>query len=112
MHNAGSEQLSALKRLLRYLQKSADKGLRYDFSASAKFKKGVYDYYDESHADCPDTLKSTLAYVFYFEGCPITWNSKLHSLITTSTDHSEYCAAAKAGSEAKWLETPLHLYRT
>jgi hypothetical protein len=28
----------------------------------------------------------------------------LHSFITTSTNHSEYCAAAKAAREAKWLE--------
>ena len=28
----------------------------------------------------------------------------MHSVITTSTNHSEYCAAAKAAREAKYLE--------
>ena len=51
-----------------------------------------------------DTRKSTLAYVYFFEGCTISWHTKLHSLVTTSTNHSEYCAAAKAGREAKWIE--------
>ena len=49
-------------------------------------------------------MKSTLAYLFFFEGCAISWNSKLHTVITTSTNHSEYCAAAKAAKEAKSIE--------
>ena len=49
-------------------------------------------------------MKSTLAYIFFLEGCPISWYTKLHTYITTSTNHSEYCAAAKAARESKWLE--------
>jgi hypothetical protein len=50
------------------------------------------------------TRRSTMAHVFFFSGCIISWHSKLHSYVTTSTNHSEYCAAAKAAREAKWLE--------
>jgi hypothetical protein len=75
----------------------------FDFS-SPKTQTGVYGYYDAAHADCPDTLRSTLAYVMFFESCPLSWNSKLHSFVTTSTNHSEYCAAAKAAKEAKWFD--------
>ena len=56
------------------------------------------------HADCPDTLRSTCAYVFYLAGSPISWHTKLHTVLTTSTNHSEYCAAAKAAREAKWWD--------
>ena len=73
-------------------------------ATSASVKTGLYGYYDAAHADCPDTMKSTLAYVFFFEGCPVSWHSKLHTYVTTSTNHSEYCAAAKAAKEAKWWE--------
>jgi hypothetical protein len=47
-----------------------------------------------------------MAYVGFLDSCPICWQTKLHSvtLITLATNHSEYCAAAKAGREAKWLE--------
>ena len=45
-----------------------------------------------------------MAYLFFYEGCVISWHSKLHSYVTTSTNHSEYCAAAKAAAEAKFLE--------
>ena len=103
MHNPGPKHTQALKRLIRYLKYAMTLGLVYDFS-SAPPKGGVYSYYDASHADDVDTRRSTLAYVFYFEGCIISWNTKLHTYITTSTNHSEYCAAAKAAREAKWFE--------
>ena len=106
MHNPGQAHITSLKRVLRYLKHTANVGLKYDFSpaTSASVKTGLYGYYDAAHADCPDTMKSTLAYVFFFEGCPVSWHSKLHTYVTTSTNHSEYCAAAKAAKEAKWWE--------
>ena len=107
MHNPGPAHVTALKRALRYLAATTDKGLVYEFGPNGKSKScktGVYGHYDASHADCPDTLKSTLAYVKFFEGGPLSWHTKLHSLLTTSTNHSEYCAAAKAAREAKWIE--------
>ena len=106
MHNPGRTHIVALKRLMRYLHATADHGLKFDFSplTAAGAKTGIYGYYDASHADCPDTMRSTCAYVFFLSGCPISWHTKLHTVITTSTNHSEYCAAAKAAREAKWWE--------
>lgn len=102
MHNPGPQHGVALKRLLRYLKGTMNHGLKYS-SAQAP-RDGVYGYFDASHADCPDTRRSTLAFVYFFFGCPISWHSKHHSYVTTSTNHSEFCAAAKAAKEAKWLE--------
>ena len=108
MQNPGNDHIMALKRLLRYVKATKDYGLKFDFSpASLHAKCGVYGYYDASHADCLDTLKSTMAHVFFFFGCPLSWHTKLHTYITTSTNHSEYCAAAKAAREAKWWDTTL-----
>ena len=103
MHNPGRVHIIALKRTLRYLNATANYGLSYDFSKNKSAKTGIYGYYDASHADCPDTMRSTLGYTFYFERCIISWHTKLHTVITTSTNHSEFCAAAKAAKEAKWL---------
>ena len=91
---------------MRYLHATANYGLKYDYSplTAAGAKAGIYGYYDASHADCPDTLRSTCAYVFYLAGSPISWHTKLHTVLTTSTNHSEYCAAAKAAREAKWWD--------
>ena len=103
MQNPGAAHIAALKRLLRYLHGTAEQGLHYDFSGDVP-RSGIYGYYDASFADDADTRRSTMAYVFFFEGCPISWKSKLHSYITTSTNHSEYCASAKAAREAKMFK--------
>ena len=35
------------------------------------------------------------------------FEASLHSFLTTSTNHSEYCAGSKAAKEAKWWENYL-----
>ena len=52
-----------------------------------------------------DTRRSTVAYVFFFSGCALSWKTKLHSFVTTSTNHSELVASAMAAREAKYLWT-------
>ena len=104
MHNPGKPHVAALKHLLRYLVGTKDYGLRYTFGGGGD-ELGVNGYFDAAHADCPDTYRSTMAYVFFFDKCPISWHTKLHSFVTTSTNHSEYCCSAKACREAKWLDS-------
>ncbi len=98
MHNPGEAHMTALKRILRYLKGTCTHGLLYDFSKPMS-GPGIQGYYDAAHADCPDTMRSTCAYVFFQDDCPISWHTKLHSCVTTSTDHSETAGAAKAGRE-------------
>jgi len=45
-----------------------------------------------------------MAYLFFYEGCVISWSTKLHSYVTTSSNHSEYVCSAKAAREATWLD--------
>ena len=104
MHNPGQVHFAMLKRLLRFMSTTKDYGLVYDFGPRNTNPGKIYGLYDSAHADCPDTRKSTNAYCFFLGGCPISWNTKLHTYVTTSTNHSEYCAAAKAAREAVWLQ--------
>ena len=106
MHNPGTEHIRALKRLLRYLKGTHTRCLVYDFSAPPPLS-GAYGYYDAAHADDIDTRRSTMAYIFLYEGCAISWATKLHTYVTTSTNHSEYVASSKAAREAKWLHPVL-----
>ena len=107
MHNPGHAHFALLKRLLRFMRSTRDHGLVYDFGPRNASIPKAYGLYDAAHADCIDTLRSTLAYIFFLAGCPISWHTKLHTYITTSTNHSEYCAASKASSEAVWLQNVL-----
>ena len=106
MANPGAVHIAALKRLLRWIIANAHYHLVYDFSKEPT-KAGAYGYYDAAHADDPDTKRSTMGYVFFYSGCCISWQSKLHTFLTTSTNDSEYCAAGKTGKEAKWLHNML-----
>ena len=101
MQNPGPNHVSALKRLLRYLKGTVEYKLVYSF-ASPPVRTGVYGYFDSAHADDVDTCRSTMAYLFFYEGCLISWHSKLHTYVTTSTNHSEYVASAKTAREACW----------
>ena len=57
--------------------------------------------------DCVDSSRSTLAYLFFFYGQVVTWYSKLHTFVTTCSNHSEYAAMFQAAKEAQsiynWL---------
>ena len=67
-------------------------------------RSGVYAYFDAAFADDVDTRRSTMAYLFFYEGCLLSWHSKLHTMVTLSTNHSEYVASAKCAREAIWWE--------
>jgi hypothetical protein len=100
MSNPGAVHWAGLLFLIKYIKGSADVGLCYDFSEQVK---GLHGFTDASYADCPDTSRSTLGYAFFYGPAPISWYSKLHSFVTTSTNHSEYAALALGAKEAKWL---------
>ena len=102
MSNPGEAHWQALKHLLRYLRGTSSLGLHFDFSKPASLP-GVHGYSDASFADCPDSSKSTVAYAFFLEGAIISWYSKLHTYVTTCTNHSEYAALFLAAKEAQWL---------
>lgn len=121
MANPGPKHVKQLKRLLRYIKGTIDLALSYDFSSDPP-REGLYGYHDSAQADDVDTSRSTMAYVFQWYGATISWQSKLHSSVTLSTNHSEYVCAAKAAREAAWLRkifsgiglerdvTPIDLY--
>ena len=104
MHNPGKPHMAALKHLLRYVAGTKDYGLCYSFREPGA-EQGFNGCFDAAHADCPDSYKSTMAYIFFFNKCAVSWRTKLHTFVTTSTNHSEYCASAKACREAKWLDS-------
>ena len=102
MQAPGEVHVKFLKRGLRYLRGKTDLGLVYDFTG-APLRHGLYGFFDASHADDLDTRRSTVAYVFFYSGCAVSWKTKLHSFVTTSTNHSELVASAMAAREAKFI---------
>ena len=102
MANPGDTHWQLLKHLIRYLKGTKNKGLLFDFSRPAPVA-GLHGYCDSSHADCPDSRHSTLAYVYLLDNAVLSWHSKLHTYVTSCTNHSEYAALFVAAKEAQWL---------
>ena len=98
MSNPGPVHWQALKHLIRYLKGTMNLGLFLDSVSTP----GLHGYTDASYADCIDTSKSTIGYVFFYGGS-VSWFSKLHTFVTTSTNHSESAALAAGSKEAQWL---------
>ena len=93
----------AVKRILRYLKGTKDKGmiltpfddLRVDCYVDADF---AGQYQSEDHQD-PTCVKSRSGYLITFLGCPLLWGSKLQTQIALSTMEAEYIALSHAMRE-------------
>jgi len=90
----------ALKKIIRYLKKTAEKGM----IISPDRSKGLECYVDASFCEGwssdaivdPTNCYSRTGYVIRLFGCPIIWVSKLQTEITLSTTESEYVALSQA----------------
>ena len=93
----------AVKRIVRYLLDTKDKGLVFkpDLSrglecfVDADFAGG---WKDSDHSS-PESVLSRSGYVIMYAGCPIYWCSKLQTEIALSTTESEYIALSSAMRE-------------
>jgi hypothetical protein len=90
----------AVKRIVRYLLATKDKGLilkptttlTLDMFVDADFA-GMWH---KEFADLRDNVLSRTGFVITFCGCPISWCSKLQTEIALSTTESEYIALSTA----------------
>ena len=101
MSNPGDIHWKQLKHLIRYMAGTQEWGLTYEMGEENEH--AVKGFSDSSFGDCPDTGRSTLAYVFTYHKAILSWYSKLNGYVTLSTNHSEYSALAVAAREAEWL---------
>jgi histone deacetylase 1/2 len=97
----------AIKRILRYLKRTKDKGLILSMNAS----KGLECYVDADFAggyrkedtSNPRDLLSRCGYVIKYANCPIVWSSKLLSTLSMSSTEAEYQSMSMAMREMIFL---------
>ena len=99
MHDPREPHLSALKRVLRYLQGTLDLGLHLHRTSPADLTV----YTDADWAGCPDTRKSTSGYAVFLGDNLISWSSKRQPTVSRSSAEAEYRAVANGVAEASWL---------
>ena len=104
MSNPAERHFKLLKGVIRYLSKTRTLGIT--FGDTKSFDHGsspVIVYTDSDFAGCKDTRRSRTGYVLMLYGGPVSWTSKLQSVVATSTAESEYIACAAAAREAVWF---------
>ena len=81
--NPGEVHFEGLVNLLRYIRDNKTLGLKYHADlndapvtdllrqANLKTKNHLMDFSDSSWQDCPDTGRSTGAYIIFYQGVPI-----------------------------------------
>ena len=106
--NPGEVHLEAAKRVFRYLKKTIHLGLTYRSSTSIPGQPDIppntlWGYVDSDWAGCPDSRKSTSAYVFMLNGAAISWRSKRQTTVALSTAEAEFISASAMVQEVIYL---------
>lgn len=107
MNNPGRVHFKQLNAMVRFIAGTRDHGITFRWSSQTK-PSGVVTYYDASHNDCPDSMKSTIASVITMDGAPISWYSKLSTMVARATQHSELFAAELALTDTLWVRMLLN----
>jgi hypothetical protein len=99
MHDPREPHLTAMKRILRYLQGTPDYGLLLRRSSS--FDLVVYT--DADLAGCPDTQRSTSGYAVFLGDNLVSWSAKRQTVVSRYSAEAEYRVIANGVAEATWL---------
>ena len=100
LSNPGLDHWKAVKRVLRYLQRT--KGHMLVYRKSEKLE--VIGFSDSDFTGCQDSMSSTSGYVFLLAGGAISWKSAKQSLIASSTMAAEFYACHLASDQGIWLK--------
>ncbi|XP_021979082.1 uncharacterized mitochondrial protein AtMg00810-like [Helianthus annuus] len=95
MHHPSIDHWQALKRIIRYIQGTADYGLTLSSCSDIPLRA----YTDADWAGCPDTRRSTSGYCVYMGQNLLSWSSKRQSTISRSSAEAEYRAVANVVAE-------------
>ncbi|XP_072084661.1 secreted RxLR effector protein 161-like [Arachis hypogaea] len=99
MADPGKKHWNVIKRILRYIKGTSNVALCFGGSEFI-----VNGYVDSDFAGDLDKQKSTTGYVFTLAEGPVSWLSKLQTVVALSTTKAEYMAATQACKEAIWIQ--------
>ncbi|XP_024964868.1 uncharacterized protein LOC112505154 [Cynara cardunculus var. scolymus] len=104
--NPKESHLSAVKRILRYLNKTPTLGLWYPMHSNID----LVAYTDSDYGRCQIDRKSTSGSCQFLGGKLVSLSSKKQNCVSTSTTGAEYVVVASCCSKALWMQTQLRDY--
>ena len=120
LENPGKVHFEGLVHLLRYIRDNKTLGLKYysDLNdapftdilrqANINTKSHLMAFPDSSWQDCPDTGRSTGAYIIFYQGGPIDHNTHVPGPVAQSSAEREYNAACTAGMALAHFSMLIH----
>ena len=112
MSDPGPKHVSSMKRILRYLKSTREKGLKFTAVQGEIIGTFLSDLIaeasaDASYADDPDTRRSTQGFVAKLLGAAIAWFSQTQKCVTLSTTEAELYALSDAIKEVIYIRSTL-----
>ena len=98
--------LTAVKRIIRYINGTPDYGLWYSKDSNAC----LVECSDADWAGSVDDRKSTSGGFFYLGNNLVSWMSKKQNSVSLFTAEAEYIAAGSCCTQLLWMKKLLHDY--
>ena len=98
--NPGKPHWEAVKRVMRYLKGTIDKGIVYRKEPQDSMK----GYCDADWAGDVDSRQSTTGYVFVYQSGAISWSTKKQKTVALSSTEAEFMSLTAAIQESVWLK--------
>ena len=99
-HSPRQTHATAVKSIVRYLHRTADKGTIVtptgDLSVDCYVDADFAGLYGREPATNPSSVKSRTGFIIFLGGFPLLWQSKLQTEISLSTLEAEYSALSQA----------------
>nr|GEU48454.1 ribonuclease H-like domain-containing protein [Tanacetum cinerariifolium] len=105
MHDPREPHLSALKKILRYVQGTLNYGLRL-FSSSTT---DLVAYYDADWVGCPITRRSTSGYCVFIGNNLLSWSARRQPTLSRSSAEAEYRGVAIAIVETSYKDIEIDI---
>ena len=105
--NPSQRHWKGIKRILRFVKATINATL----VLGRKHTSGdnlVEGYFDAAYMDNTNDRHSTMGYMFFVAGSPVSWMSKKQRVVALSTTEAEYLAGTEATKEAVWIQAFLH----
>jgi hypothetical protein len=99
MHDPREPYLTAVKCILRYLQRTSAYGLLLCHSSNPD----LVAYTDANWASCPNSHCSTSGYAVFLGDNLVSWSAKRQTVVSRSSAEIEYRTVANGVAEATWL---------